>query len=59
MNKRGKALSVAKTAQVIGKSVETVYRLINKKELTAYRLGKAGLTVYEKDLEKYIEQRRV
>lgn len=59
MSDRGQGLGTAAIARRLGKSQRWVQRMVESGALPAYRLGDRELTVFEADLEEFIESRRV
>ncbi|MFL0278173.1 helix-turn-helix domain-containing protein [Mycobacterium sp. SMC-19] len=55
---RGRGLGLDDVAATLGKSVKTVRRLALSGELPAYRIG-LKITVFEKDLNDFIDARRI
>jgi excisionase family DNA binding protein len=51
--------TVAETASILRLSKKSVYDLIRENRLPAIRLGKRQLRISFKDLEAFIEQKRV
>lgn len=56
---RGRALRVGEVAARLGKNRSWVQRAIGDGRLTAYQLGDRDFTVFERDLEAFIESRLV
>ncbi|CAM3778586.1 helix-turn-helix domain-containing protein [Mycolicibacterium frederiksbergense] len=52
-------MGTAAVARRLGKSQREVQRLIETGALPAYRLGDRDLTIFESDLDAWIESRRV
>lgn len=48
-------LTPAATAEYLGVHINTVYRLIQKGELKATRLGQRLLRISEQEIQKYLE----
>ncbi|MCV7043250.1 helix-turn-helix domain-containing protein [Mycobacterium frederiksbergense] len=59
MTDRGVGMGTAAVARRLGKSQREVQRLIETGALPAYRLGDRDLTIFESDLDAWIESRRV
>lgn len=59
MTDRGRGLTTAEVGRRLGKSQRWVQRVVATGEMPAYQLGDRAITVFESDLEEFIESRRV
>ena len=52
-------LSVEEVSKRLNVSKITIYRWITKGRLKAYKMGRNLMRIEEKDLEKFLEQRKI
>ena len=52
-------LTVTQVAQKLNVSKMSIYRWIKNGKLAAYKLGKQAIRISEKDLDEFINQRRI
>lgn len=52
-------LTVEEVAKRLNISNMTIYRWISQKKLKAYKMGRNLVRIEEKDLEKFLEERRI